>query len=246
LECGSRSCRFRMPQAAREHTKAATAVAALQNAAVLDVRMEPLCPARSARERGGGTLRLRSVQATAGPAGETPAFRLRTTRTASGSVVASASEPCRPSRRSLTRSVIATNGTLASRRLARWRLAAAACPSPCMCISRLYARFRSGYPLSFDVQHFRPSAMPKFEGSRTESSISRIYSSISRADSSISRADSSISRIYSSISRFYSSFSRDRLIDQSVLLNVQSPSTHRSVGFTDRSVAIDSSISRFY
>jgi hypothetical protein len=33
-----------MPQAAREHTKAATAVAALQNAAMLDVQMEIFAP----------------------------------------------------------------------------------------------------------------------------------------------------------------------------------------------------------
>jgi len=42
LECVSRSCRFCMPQAAREHTKAAAAAAALQNVAVFDVQLDDL------------------------------------------------------------------------------------------------------------------------------------------------------------------------------------------------------------
>jgi hypothetical protein len=36
-----------MPQAAREHTKAAAAAAALQNAAMLDVQMKSLRPSKN-------------------------------------------------------------------------------------------------------------------------------------------------------------------------------------------------------
>src|SRR5688572_11400055 len=47
LECGSRSYRFGMPQRVYEHTKAAAAAAALQNAKLIAPMYDVIIPARN-------------------------------------------------------------------------------------------------------------------------------------------------------------------------------------------------------